>query len=116
MTELLESLKALLPYAAGALALLVVGLFAMYRSDNIRAGESYPTKLAVAQTFSTMRNARALLALLRGTKPAEPPAPREFKSLEEMKATITPGTLRASDIPPLPTSRRSPAKTEAPND
>lgn len=114
MTEFFTALQ---PYAlalAGLLSALTLVLFAMYRGDNIRAGEPYPTKLAVAQTFSTLRNARALAAKLRGAPAAEPPAPREFKSLEEMKATITPGTLRAEDIPSLPQPRRSPAKVERP--
>lgn len=104
------------PYALGigfiVLTGAVVALFAMFRADNIRAGEAYPTKLAVAQTFSALRNGRELLAMLRGkTPPAAAEPPREFKSVEEMKATITPGTLRAEDIPGYP-PRRTPAKSE----
>lgn len=106
--------KAWIPIGIGLFILSVVGLFALLRADAVRAGESFPTKLALAQTFSALRNGKELLAVLRGNKAsAAPPAPREFKSVEEMKATITPGTLRAEDIPAFPTARRSPAKSDA---
>lgn len=105
-----------LPYMiAGGVTLAgaVVALFAMFRADNIRAGELYPTKLAVAQTFSALRNGRELVAYLRGKKEEAPAAPREFKTAEEMKATITPGTLRAEDIPAFPPpGRKTPTRTE----
>lgn len=104
--------KAYIPLAIGLFGALVGGLFAMFRADNIRAGEQFPTKLAIAQTFSTLRNGRELLAMIRG-KSAPPPAPREFKSVEEMKATITPGVLRAEDVGAYAPPRRSPAKSDA---
>lgn len=105
------------PYAVAIVGLLVaavVGLFVLLRADAVRAGEPFPTKLAIAQTFSALRNGRELVALLRGSKPDKAPiAVREFKSAEEMKATITPGTLRAEDIPTYAPPRRSPAKSDA---
>lgn len=99
-----------LPYAIGLgviIAAAVVALFVMFRADNIRAGEPFPTKLAVTQTFSAIRNGRELLAFLRKKDAAAPPplAPRVMTP-DEMKATITPGTLRAEDIPAFPPPRR----------
>lgn len=104
--------KGWIPWAIGAGAAVVAGLFAMFRADNIRAGETYPTKLAVAQTYSAIAGFFRLKRKVRASDVAPEPI-REFRSVEEMKATITPGTLRAEDIPALPTSRRSPAKSDA---
>lgn len=109
--------KSYIPIAIGLFIASVVGLFALLRADAVRAGEPFPTKLALAQTFSALRNGKQLLAILRGNKPAEAtPAPREFRSVEEMKATITPGTLRAEDIPSMIAdhrARKSPVKSDA---
>lgn len=103
--------KGYIPYAIGAGAAVVASLFILFRADNIRAGETYPTKLAVAQTYSAIAGFFRLKRRVRATDVAAE-APREFKSAEEMKATITPGTLRAEDVPPYPI-RKSPAKSDA---
>lgn len=104
--------KAWIPWAVGAGVAVVAALFVLFRADNIRAGEAYPTKLAVVQTYSAIAGFFRLKRKVRASDVA-PEAPREFASAEEMKSTITPGTLRAEDIPPFPTSRRSPAKSDA---
>lgn len=103
--------KDYIPYAVGLAIAAVLGLFVMFRADNIRAGETYPTKLAVSQTYSAIANFFRLKRKIVA-KDDKPEPVREFKSVEEMKSTITPGTLRAEDIPPFPTSRRSPAKSD----
>lgn len=102
--------KAWIPYAIGAGAAIVGILFVLFRADAIRAGEAYPTKLAVAQTYSAIAGFFRLKRKVRATDLAPEPL-REFKSVEEMKATITPGTLRAEDVPAYPI-RRSPAPSE----
>lgn len=102
--------KGWIPYAIGAGVAVVGALFILFRADNIRAGEAYPTKLAVAQTYSAIAGFFRLKRKVRASDTAPEPV-REFASAEEMKATITPGTLRAEDVPAYPI-RRSPAKSE----
>lgn len=97
--------KGFIPWAIGIGVAVVGALFVMFRADNIRAGETYPTKLAVAQTYSAIAGFFRLKRKVRATDLAPEP-PREFKSVEEMKATITPGTLRAEDIPSMIEDRR----------
>ncbi len=86
--------KGYIPYGIAAGLAGVLCLFGMFRADNLRAGEAFPTKLAVAQTYSAIAGFFRLKRRVRATDlPPEPP--REFFTEAEMKATITPGRVRA---------------------
>lgn len=120
MTEAADLLKHYLPWLMALAGVIVAGLFLMFRADNIRAGEAFPTKLAVSQTLSAIRNFRRLKEQLRGKdSPDDRRAPRVMTP-EEMKATITPGVLRAEDIPKYPPHhphrRKTPKHNEADHD
>lgn len=106
----METFREFFPWIVGLVAVLFVLaliLFAFYRADAIRAGEKFPTKLATQQTYSTIRKFLRLSSEVRRAPnaPDDRRAPRVMTE-EEMKATITPGTLRAEDIPPLLEARR----------
>jgi hypothetical protein len=96
-----DFLKDFAPYVVGILTLIVVGLFVMFRSDAVRAGEKFPTRLAVQQTLSSIRHGRMAV---RGTP--EPPA--RPRTSDELKATISAGEeIRAEDIDAIIAKRRS---------
>lgn len=83
---------------AAVILFLVSRLFLMLRSDAIREEKEDPTKVAAFQTLSTLRG----VVRLRRASDTDSTQPRIARSSAELDMTITPGTLRADDIPKPP--------------
>ncbi len=108
MNELTDFIKAFAPYIGTLFVLIVVGLFLAFRSDAVKAGEPFPTRLAVQQTLSTIRNGR--LAIRGGEKPAHRP-----RTSDELKGTVSGASeIRAEDIAALIAKQRKQRKPPFP--
>lgn len=75
-----------------------VELFREFKADAIRDGKEDPTKVAVSLVLSTWKN----VLLLRKAAKGEVVRDDRPRTSQELDATITPGTLRAGDLPKPP--------------
>jgi hypothetical protein len=100
---MMDLLKTYAPWLLGLAVVIVFGMFLLLRKDAVKAGEEFPTKLAVAQTISAIRG---LLKLRRAVREDDAPVDRRVRTSEELKATITPGSLSTDDVRQMIPKRR----------